>query len=82
MKFRIKTLIVLSVVLLFNSCKQEPTAAQPYPITKNIVRLTDKNMPTIEYYSVEKVTLPEEYAHAQYHVYNDSIVIIVNDKHP
>lgn len=83
MKFRIKLLVVGGVVLLFNSCKQKPTVAQPYPTTKNIVRLTDKNMPAVEYYSVEKVTtLPEEYAYAEYHIYNDSIAIIVNDRHP
>lgn len=80
MKHRITTIMVSLCVYAFNSCTQQPTT--PYPTTKNIVRLTDQNMPSVEYFSIEKVALPEEYADAEYHVYNDSIAIIVNYKHP
>lgn len=75
-------LITSSVFFLFYSCNQSPADAQPYPTTKNVIRLTDQNMPAVEYFSVEKIKLPEEYTHAQYYVYNDSVVIIVNDMHP
>jgi len=56
--------------------------AQPYPTTNNIVRLTDQNMPAVEYYSLEKIKLPDKYANAEYHVYSDDIVIIINYKNP
>ena len=56
--------------------------AQPYPTTDNIVRLTDQNMPAVEYFTLEKVRLPEKYADAQYFVYNDSVLIIINNQHP
>lgn len=75
-------LLLVSATLSFVLCNQEPAVAQPYPTTSNIVKLTDKNMPAVEYFSVKKINLPEEYAHAEYHVYNDSIVIIVNNKYP
>ncbi len=39
-------------------------------------------MPTVEYFTVEEITLPEKYADAQYYVYNDSIAIIINNRHP
>ena len=56
--------------------------AQPYPTTDNIVRLTDQNMPAVEYFTLEKVRLPEKYANAQYFVYNDSVLIIINNQRP
>ena len=56
--------------------------AQPYPTTDNIVRFTDQNMPAVEYFTLEKIRLPEKYADAQYFVYNDSILIIINNQHP
>lgn len=56
--------------------------AQPYPTTNNIVRLTDQNMPAVEYYTLEKIKLPDKYVNAEYHVYNDDIVIIINYKNP
>ena len=56
--------------------------AQPYPTTDNIVRLTDQNMPAVEYFTLEKVKLPEKYADAQYFVYNDSVLIIINNQRP
>ncbi|MBO7476584.1 MAG: hypothetical protein J6U04_01460 [Salinivirgaceae bacterium] len=57
-------------------------SAQPYPTTDNIVRLTDQNMPAVEYFTLEKIKLPEKYADAEYHIYNDSIAIIINYKNP
>ncbi len=77
-----KLLIMVLTTLLYGSCNQESVVAQPYPTTKNIVKLTDKNMPAVEYFSLKKINLPEKYVHSQYHVYNDSIVIIVNERHP
>lgn len=52
--------------------------AQPYPTTDNIVRLNDQNMPAVEYFKLEKIKLPEVYANAEYHIYNDDIAIIIN----
>lgn len=56
--------------------------AQPYPTTDNIVRLTDQNMPAVEYFTLEKIELPEKYANAECHVYNDSIAIIIKKPQP
>ena len=56
--------------------------AQPYPTTDNIIRLTDQNMPAVEYFTLEKIRLPEKYADAQYFVYNDSVLIIINNQRP
>ena len=56
--------------------------AQPYPTTDNIVRLTDQNMPAVEYFTLEKIELPVKYANAEYHVYNDSIAIIIKKPQP
>lgn len=77
-----KLLIMVLTTLLYGSCNQESVVAQPYPTTSNIVKLTDKNMPAVEYFSVKKINLPEEYVHSEYYVYNDSIVIIINSEHP
>ena len=71
MKKRILTMITVAVSSL-------AAIAQPYPTTDNIVRLTDQNMPAVEYFTVEKVKLPETYANAEYHIYNDDIAIIIN----
>ncbi len=73
-------MLIVALLCVCNSCTQ--SSVTPYPTTKNIVRLTDKNMPEVESFSLEKVSLPEEYANAEYHVYNDSIAIIVNYNHP
>lgn len=82
MKFRIKVSIMAFTVLLLNSCKQEIATAQPYPSTSNIVKLTDNSMPVVEFFSIVKVKLPDEYADAGYYVYADSVAIIINTKHP
>lgn len=82
MKFKIGMLTIALLVLLFGSCKQISINTHPYPTTDNIVLLTDGNMPPIECFSTEKVELPEEYANAEYYVYNDSVVVIVNSTHP
>lgn len=75
MKRRFLTMITVAVSSL-------AAIAQPYPTTDNIVRLTDQNMPAVEYFTAEKVKLPEIYANAEYHIYNDDIAIIINYKNP
>lgn len=81
MKFKIETFIIALFVLLFaTSCKQ--TNKTPYPTTDNVVLLTDENMPAVEYFTLEKIDLPEKYADDSYYVYNDSVVIIVDSEHP
>lgn len=82
MKFRMGVLVVASFCLSLGSCNHASFNAKPYPVTKNIVRLTDENMPPVEYFSLEKIALPEKYAEAEYSVYNDSIAVIVNSDHP
>ncbi|MBO7476583.1 MAG: hypothetical protein J6U04_01455 [Salinivirgaceae bacterium] len=75
MKKIIITMTVLAVSGLVAS-------AQPYPTTGNIVRLTDQNMPAVEYFTLKKIKLPEKYANAQCHIYNDNIAIIINYENP
>ena len=75
MKKRITIMVAVAVSSL-------AAIAQPYPTTDNIVRLTDQNMPAVEYFTLEKVKLPEKYANAQYFVYNDSVLIIINNQRP
>ena len=75
MKRRFLTMITMAVSSL-------AAIAQPYPTTDNIVRLTEQNMPAVEYFTAEKVKLPEIYANAEYHIYNDDIAIIINYKNP
>ena len=75
MKRRFLTMITVAVSSL-------AAIAQPYPTTDNIVRLTEQNMPAVEYFTAEKVKLPEIYANAEYHIYNDDIAIIINYTNP
>ena len=74
-----KKIITIMVAVAVSSLA---AIAQPYPTTDNIVRLTDQNMPAVEYFTLEKVKLPEKYADAQYFVYNDSVLIIINNQRP
>ena len=74
-----KKIITMMVAVAVSSLA---AIAQPYPTTDNIVRLTDQNMPAVEFFTLEKVKLPEKYANAQYFVYNDSVLIIINNQRP
>ncbi|MBR5644541.1 MAG: hypothetical protein IKW77_10185 [Salinivirgaceae bacterium] len=74
-----KNIIIIMVAVAVSGLA---AIAQPYPTTDNIVRLTDQNMPAVEYFTLEKIKLPEIFANAEYHIYKDDIAIIINYKNP
>lgn len=76
----IKLTVVAIISILISSCNN--SYEKYYPDVDRVVELTDDNMPAVEYFTLEKIDLPEKYAASNYHVYHDSIVIIVNDEHP
>lgn len=78
---------ILAIVCLFHSCGQKNarqgecyySSGKYYPQTENVVNLTEKDLPKVEWFVIEKIDIPDKYANSVCYVYHDSILFCINN---
>ncbi|MCQ2973491.1 MAG: hypothetical protein MJ211_01625 [Bacteroidales bacterium] len=74
-----KVIFFVLILLFFASCSQKQTY---YPVPDEVTMLIEDNMPEVETFTLEKISLPTKYQNSKYFVYDDSLVVILNNSNP